>query len=167
MSTTDIKVGTINAGKSATATISDVNPDKSNAKLKEFGQKLVALTSNTYQKTDRIITMNCDTETYDPSPLPEPTFELSATSATAASINGDTYPHEIATVNTNSDGKIYVRSSSSVELGKAAYVFYHESTKKLSASKGVGISVGAQTFYVGVLPTENFAGKEVAFTITE
>ena len=49
-------------GLDASKTISSINPDATNAQLAQFGQKVTALTDNTYGKTDRVITINCDTE---------------------------------------------------------------------------------------------------------
>lgn len=62
MATTVIKIVGKKSGDSITTTISDVNPSATNAQLATLGTMLNALTTNTYEKTDRITTVNCDTE---------------------------------------------------------------------------------------------------------
>lgn len=58
---TSIKITTTDGGKTASKTITYINPQASNSVLAQFGTMLTALTLNTYQKTDRIDTQNCDT----------------------------------------------------------------------------------------------------------
>ena len=66
MPKTDIKLySTEPSGKATTATISDVNPEATNAQLKTLGQMLNAFTRNRYDKTNRINTIQCDTEEGD------------------------------------------------------------------------------------------------------
>ena len=62
MASTVIKVVGTNSGKSVTATITDVNPNATNQNLATLGTMFTALTTNTYEKTDKITTVNCDTE---------------------------------------------------------------------------------------------------------
>lgn len=62
MASTVIKVVGIKDGKNITATITDVNPSATNSQLATLGTKFTALTTNTYDKTDKITTVNCDTE---------------------------------------------------------------------------------------------------------
>ena len=77
-------------GLDASKTISNFNPDASNAQLAQLGQKLIAFTDNTYGKTDRVIKYNCDTEGGG-SKL-TPTFTLAKTTDTAANVKAATYP---------------------------------------------------------------------------
>lgn len=64
MPKTDIKLYSKNtSGQKQTTTISYVNNDVSSDVLKDLAQSLNALTTNSYEKTDRINTLNCDTET--------------------------------------------------------------------------------------------------------
>lgn len=63
MPKTDIKLySTEPSGKATTSTISDVNPDATNDELKVLGQMLNSFTRNRYDKTNRINTIQCDTE---------------------------------------------------------------------------------------------------------
>lgn len=49
-------------GTKQTTTVQYVNPNVSNAVLKEFAQKLNSFTTNTYSEADRIETINVDTD---------------------------------------------------------------------------------------------------------
>lgn len=63
MAKTDVKLySTDTYGKVTTTTVSDVNPDAPNNQLVQMGRLFNNLTQNTYGKTDRINTINCDTE---------------------------------------------------------------------------------------------------------
>lgn len=60
----DIKLYSTDAaeGKKITTSVPYVNPEASNSVLKEFAQQLNAFTSNTYVETDRVETVNVDTD---------------------------------------------------------------------------------------------------------
>lgn len=58
----DIKIQTTKDGSTSTKTITDVNPAATNTQLATLGTMLTALTTNTYVKTDKVTTVNCDTE---------------------------------------------------------------------------------------------------------
>lgn len=64
MAKTDIKIYATEAasGKKTTTSITYVNPDADSQTLKTFAQKLNAFTTNNYVETDRIHTINVDTE---------------------------------------------------------------------------------------------------------
>lgn len=52
-----------NENKNVTTTLSNVNPETAPVKIKQFAQTLNALTTNTYNETNYIVTTNLDTET--------------------------------------------------------------------------------------------------------
>lgn len=60
----DIKLYSTDAaeGKKITTSVPYVNPNASNSVLKEFAQRLNAFTTNTYVETDRVETVNVDTD---------------------------------------------------------------------------------------------------------
>lgn len=64
MPKTDLKLYSTDAatGAKQTTTISYVNPNASGTALKNFAQQLNSLTDNTYASSDRIETLNLDTE---------------------------------------------------------------------------------------------------------
>lgn len=65
MAKTELKLKSKNAGteQNITTTIGYVNPDADSQTLKTFGQKLNSFTTNNYVETDRVQTINVDTET--------------------------------------------------------------------------------------------------------
>lgn len=77
MAKTDLKVYATEAasGKKTTTTLTYVNPAADSQTLKTFGQMLNAFTTNNYDSTDRVQTVNVDTEEV-PAELPE--FDFSA-----------------------------------------------------------------------------------------
>lgn len=64
MAKTDLQLKTLAqaTGKSITTTLTYVNPEANSATLKEFAQKLNNLTTNTYVETNRVQSINVDTE---------------------------------------------------------------------------------------------------------
>lgn len=64
MAKTELKLKSKNAatGQDITTTLSYVNPTADSATLKTFGQKLNTFTTNNYVETDRVQTINVDTE---------------------------------------------------------------------------------------------------------
>lgn len=64
MAKTELKLKSKNAatGQNITTTLTYVNPNADSATLKTFGQKLNAFTTNNYVETDRVQTINVDTE---------------------------------------------------------------------------------------------------------
>lgn len=57
-----LKVTSTYAGASVTTTINDVNPAATNAQLAQLGRKFNNLTDNTYEKSEKVTTVNVDTE---------------------------------------------------------------------------------------------------------
>lgn len=57
-----LKVIATYAGASVTTTINDVNPAATNANLSQLGRKFNNLTDNTYEKSEKVTTVNVDTE---------------------------------------------------------------------------------------------------------
>lgn len=64
-----------NVGKSGTTNINYVNPEATNAELITAASMFNSLTTNTYNSTDRIETITCDT-TPDPTRKTKPTFTI-------------------------------------------------------------------------------------------
>mgnify|MGYP003557859404 CR=1 FL=1 len=58
-----LKVIATYAGASVTTTIDDVNPAATNAQLRQLGIKFNELTNKTYEKSQKVTTVNVDTET--------------------------------------------------------------------------------------------------------
>ena len=147
-------------------TIENINPAARNATLAQFGEKIADLTTNTYQKTDRITKVNCDTEPGGGT-KPTPTLTLSQSSialADVSAISATPAINPVITITTNSDGNIYIRYTSTGSTNSTLYYVLMEGTQ-FTPLKGANANT-AQTIYVGVTETDSFAGAEVEFNIT-
>lgn len=150
-------------------TINNVNPNATNAQLATVAAMLTALTNCTYQKTDRITKVNCDTEPGGGT-KPEPTLTLSKNTCTKADVGKSA---SIATITTNSDGVLYARFSypmNNWEYAQAALTVLENETPSVLITTANGENehnTWPQIIYIGVTETDNFQGKEVAYTITE
>ena len=60
--TTSLIINSLKNGKAQQKTVTYVNPAAANAALATFGQKITALSTNTYVSTERINRIACDTE---------------------------------------------------------------------------------------------------------
>lgn len=151
-----LKVTGTKGGANVTSTISDINPEATNAQLAQLGTKFNALTTNLYKESNRITTVNVDTEPGGGT-KPTPTLTLSQTSIAASQFTTGT-PTTLCTVTTNSDGNLYVRQTAPLYLTQA--------NQTIIGTTVTGASVQAQTVYIGVTETDSFKGFEVAFEIT-
>ena len=157
-------------GLDASKTISNVNPDATNAQLAQFGQKVTTLTDNTYGKTDRVITINCDTESGGGKQTP--TLTLTQSSCTFAQLNtSNSAPVEIQ-LTTDSDGDIYIKYNGASGMAPIAisptatqgtyYVSFYKATYSSN-----DLTAKPQTITFGVMETNTYKAAEVTFSITE
>ena len=89
-------------GKTVQKTVTDVNPNASNAKLTALGQMLNSLTTNTYQTTNRIDKVNCDTETKT-----QRTITTFTVASTGVQITDYTQPVSVPLSKVNTKGSGY------------------------------------------------------------
>ena len=172
MAKENIIITATKSGKTIQKSLTDVNPEATNAQLATFGTMLNALTTNTYQKTDRITKVNCDTEPGGGAKQ-TPTLTLSRSSRTlgdAVSDIGADGTCNLANVTTNSDGHLYARNPTIGALANqfAPYIALKEGKNTFrvtNMSNATSIST-TQTLIVGVTETDTYTGKEVEFTIT-
>lgn len=59
---TSLIINSTKNGKAVQKTVTYVNPSASNANLAAFGQKITALSTNTYVNTERVNKIVCDDE---------------------------------------------------------------------------------------------------------
>ena len=158
-------------GVTVQKTVSNINPTATNAQLAQFGEMIADLTTGQYVKTDRVRKFNCDTEPGG-GVKSEPTLTLSTTTATKSQIvEGVT-----VVISTNSSGLFYVKADPTkndiVEYGTNGMLTYFfcidtNTNEKQIRFKAVNPeTLAAQTVYIGVGETNDFAAKEVAFTVT-
>lgn len=160
--------------KTSTLSITNVEPTSTSAQAVQFTQKLNALTKNSYERTNRIDKINCDTEPVPGGVKPTPTLTLSHYTATvtdlvaASSILNS--PRKVV-VTTNSDGEIYVANNNFVDTddyGASAGLNVTYLTKNNERFVGLTATATTQacTLTIGTLETDNFAASAATFTIT-
>ena len=137
-------------------TIENINPAVNNSVLATFGTKLNAMTTNTYQKTDRITTVNCDTEPGGGTKAtPTLTFSQNITLNNIAGM--DAANGTSVTVTRSGDGQLYIRPGTATGYWYQVYDGGFYLRKESSATVG--------TMYVGLSETENYQGVEVQMNI--
>ena len=161
MAKTDLKLSSTSAGgDKITTTISDVNPTASNLTLKTFAQKLNMLTTNTYEETNKVTTVNVDSTADKPTPtLKLMTGESGGSEATTITANGDTYYH----TSYDGDGEIYVKvkgtqTSGSVFYGYSGTVQTMHRTYSFTANAGV-------VYEFHAVETDNYKAVTVEYTV--
>lgn len=143
-----------NENKNVTTTLSNVNPETAPAKIRQFAQTLNALTTNTYNETNYIVTTNLDTET--PSDTRQtPTLALSVTPSIAQ------IPQGLApTVNYDGDGQIYFYRKSGLQNLIIEFSYNNNlMTFKQTQTPTPGV------FVVGAKGTDNYKPIEVEYTM--
>ena len=170
MATEQIKVTSTSPNAStSTKTITYTNPEATNEQLKQLGQKLNAFTDNTYGKTDRVITINCDTESGDDGKQ-TPTLSLAQSSCSVADISAKIGSDWSTIITTDSDGAFYVKFDSSlVAYTNAAWVSVCQNSGQpvvFSIRAIQNALPGAQTIIIGQAETDTYKAAEVTFTIT-
>ena len=158
------------SGKTVNKTITDVNPDCSNAVLKTLGQKINALTTNFYGNTTRIDKIDCDLE--PGGGMLTPTFELDTTSKSLADVKSS-YTSAIscasvANVTYNGDGIPYAyvtNPTTSSEQYMGVAITREGSVWNLAVFGSVNHLI-AKIIHVRVDATENYKAAEAIFTIT-
>lgn len=148
-----IKIIATKNGSTVTATINDVNPEATNTQLATLGTKFNALTSNTYQETNRITTVNCDTEPGGGGTEKE-TPTLSATLP-------QTFSEGYFEYQTNSDGNVYVRQEERT-TDLAAFSTSSLDKRIYYNKNDAGFPI---EFYLGVTETDTYKGVEVKYTV--
>lgn len=177
MAKTDVKLyATGPDAKTTTATISDVNPAATSSQLVQMGHLLNNLTQNTYGKTDRINTINCDTE--GGGGKLTPTISLSKTSCTLADLRDSgtaaTAQYEAMTViTTDSDGEVFVKDNNLPAYQAVAAVLF---TRPNDGAKILNVycvknyegqtQAVAQTVTIYQAESDTYTAAEVTFTIT-
>lgn len=161
-----LKITSTKSGDRITTTINDVNPEATNAQLAQLGTKFNALTSNTYEESNRVTTINVDTEPGGGA-KPTPTLTLSQSSIAIGDVSAIGTSPAITpriSITTNSDGTPYVRYSSTGSTSDQMY-YVAMFGNQFVPLKGANAST-AQTIYIGVTETDSYKGVEVAFNIT-
>lgn len=108
MAKTEIKlIAKDQEDKTVSTTISDVNPDAQSSTLKAFAQRLNMLTTNTYERTDKVVTTDVDTATDKKTQLI--TLQYSTTGNTDANMVDIPANGEIPSTAINSSSRLAFR----------------------------------------------------------
>lgn len=105
MPKTDLKIKSINAnsGSKINTTVTYVNGSASSGALKTYAQLLNGLTNNIYSETDRIQTINVDTEAVPVPATPKPTPTITVTPSSVAASDVYTEPYITITASVNGE----------------------------------------------------------------
>lgn len=171
MADIDLKVKSTYEGKSQTLTISDANPQASDAVLLEFGQRVTALTDNEYASTDKVTTINLDTESSKATPTLQ--FRSGGSGTTVIS------EMEITSKGTSSgtskniyydgDGEVYYKVYP--EAGDNSWLFF--TTAKATPTENLipGFLMASSnaadgTYYIDIYSTETANYKAATWRVT-
>lgn len=178
MAKTDVKLYSIDTyGKATTATISDVNPDATSSQLVQMGRLFNNLTQNTYTKTDRINTINCDTEGGGNKQTPTITLTTSSISLAElkTALTGGNHFKYINGISYNGDGKLYCfispNSANPSSYVAVTCVYGTDNTNKtFSFVSGSDDLVNSITAPFDVIiradETDNYTAATATFTVT-
>ena len=152
--------------ETTTTTISYVNPEASNSTMKQFAQKLNALTRNTYSESDKIETTNLDLA--PDSNQQTPTFTLSQNTISATTMkNISPSGAGLGTLTYNGDAVPYAELPLNVKLGVIIESTGTANQYTLRAIYGAYGDPTACTIKIRADATENYKAAEATYTITE
>ena len=172
MPKTDLKLKTINANSGAkiNTTISYVNGSASSGTLKQYAQLLNGLTNNIYSETDRIQTINVDTEEVPGggSTKPVPTITVNPSSVEASQVY--TQPYVTISASVNGDSISPMNIYTKVIKTNANYNLQHVNppetgTYRIIASNG---NAAAQTLegIIMIPETDDYAAAYANIVLT-
>lgn len=170
MADTDLKVKSSYAGKTQTLTISDANPKASDSVLLEFAQRVNALTDNTYSSTDKVTTVNLDTESDKQTPTLQLRAGTGTTPLTEVTITGKgTTGATGKRIYYDGDGEVYYRMYSA--SGEDGWLFL--STKKATPEESIieaylmtSTNAPDGTYYIDLYSTETENYKAATWKVT-
>ena len=156
MATTNITITSSDTNNnSVQKTITGINPDATSAQLVSAAQKIVALTDNTYVRTDRVDKTNCDTEA---SGKQTPTLTLAQSTVTLIGSNKTDYIN----ITYTGDGQLFV-GDWSVDVPDIVAGFLTESGQ---LKIGVQQYPAAKPCTCTIMATETANYKAVSTTLT-
>ena len=163
-------------GKKIQKTITDINPNADSETMLAFAQKLNALTTNTYERTDCVEKYNIDTE--DAPSKPEPTLTVQNQTGTAgitlAWLNSRTNGEGIRSMpmTYNGDGELYAYTTEKdIAVGISDIDEVKASGTYLTMKPGwVGNVERPKTFteftiYIVATEGENYAAKTIELLV--
>ena len=159
--------------ENTTTTISYVNPEASNSTMKQFAQKLNALTRNTYSESDKIETTNLDLA--PDSGQQTPTFTINESTITVTElteVTAGTSGAKNYVINYNGDGQLSLRFEPLTKTSLPMCVANIEQSNTVAGEYYLwfghnGFSNRAGKLIITASATATYKAAEIEFTITE
>lgn len=146
--------------KNVTTTLSNVNPETTPVKIKQFAQTLNALTTNTYNETNYIVTTNLDTEAPPVDTRQTPTISVSPTPTLSLLNGGDPKFY----VTTNSDGKKFCYCLTNEGENLYVITYMRDGSYNITPSGSTSFVAGNKVVF-GAAGTETYKPVEIEFTL--
>ena len=162
-------------GKTLQKTLTDINPDASNAQIATFGGMLNAITGNGYVNTFRVDKVNCDLESGGGDTRPTPTLTLSESTTTLADLKSAvtsgvyakiislTYSGDAPVIATSFNPSVYfgavVAPDTSQSDNTHNFIMFGSSNLSATVTTGFTITITAPE-------TDNYKAASATFTVT-
>ena len=166
MSSTSLKLVSSNAqtGAKINTSIPYVNESASSATLKQYGQMLNALTTNNYLQTDRVQTINVDTEEV-PVEIEKATATITLSTTTASGTTATGEGGEFSfTYNGDYNGDFY--NSTHPLDGNAYFVKISGNSVSYKSQYSSGRPAANSTITIMAPETESYKSATATFTFT-
>ena len=172
MPRTNLKLYATDAlGTATTTTINYANPDAKNADYLEFARMLNQFTINTYDKTEKIVTTELDTETEKQTP----TFTVSKANIVSSDFTTQGSNFKCLNLpttggiqlNYNGDGNFYVKDL--LDLPSEVQIAFHNKNRSTSYCQiwyYTGATPSNFSFTIGTTETQNYESAEITITVT-
>ena len=153
-------------GKVLQKTLTDINPDATNAQLATFGTMLNALTDNTYGKTTKITKVHCDAEAGGGDTRPVPTLEVYDMNKTNLMTEGSCQAGSqvMAFVKYTGDGQLFTDSPQ-----PNCYINFATALQDnyIGTMFNVANNLGGDdvVFTIKTTATDNYQAAEIQFTV--
>ena len=159
------------SGKKGQRSVTDINPLATTESILQFVHDLVGLTTNTYSQTNRIQTINVDTESIPgggSTPKPVPTITVNPSSVEASQVY--TQPYVTISASVNGDSISPMNIYTKVVKTNANYFLQHVNppetgTYRINASNGTAT---AQTLegIIMIPETDDYAAAYANIVLT-
>lgn len=152
----DLKLYSTDAaeGKKITSTVTYVNPEVDNSVLKSFAQQLNTLTTNNYESSDRVETVNLDTEGTNQRALTVENVASGATATITANIGSNEDTFSPVVISSMQSGSTSIRTTTAMEGGSDG-----------KAQRTFSVPTGDGTIYIGITATNGFYADFIRVTI--
>ena len=157
MAKTDLKLYSTDASlKKITTTLNYVNPEANSTTLKQFAVKLNNLTTNTYGETNRVQTINVDTEEVPTTPSDIGEYSITPIEFTSSALDGG---HGVL-VGQITQTAVMIRGGTYVRIAKKT------GTEGTLSRTNLGVSYDNSTGNIYLISTADYIRANLTLTIT-